>query len=286
MNINWYPGHMAKARRLIEENLKTVDMAAELVDARIPSASRNPDIDRILAGSSKPRIVILNKSDLADPAQNRRWVEYYESAGCKALLFNSKNKGGKPAFVSAVKEAYKDRIEKNIARGMAGRHIKIMVLGIPNVGKSTLINSLCGVQAAKAEDRPGVTRTKQWVGVGDGIDMLDMPGILWPKLDDREAALLLALTGAIRDEILDTEGLAVKLIEKLRDTYPNMLKARYKIDGELPEDNFEALQLIGKKRGFLVSGGEINTERAATVLLDEFRGCKIGKITLEQAPRG
>ncbi|MGN0989606.1 MAG: ribosome biogenesis GTPase YlqF [Eubacteriales bacterium] len=284
MNINWYPGHMAKAKRLIEENLKSVDMVAELVDARIPASSKNPDIDKLLAASNKPRIMILNKSDIADPAQNKRWVEYYISAGRRAILYNSKTSGGTSVFVRAVKEAYQNKIEQNIARGMAGRHIKIMTLGIPNVGKSTLINNLCGIQAAKAEDRPGVTRTKQWVSVCDGIDMLDMPGILWPKLDDKDAALRLALTGAIRDEILDVETLAVKLIEILRELYPEMLKARYKITQELPEDNYDTLCLIGRKRGFLISGGEIDTERAATVLLDEFRGCKIGKMTLEKAP--
>lgn len=284
MNINWYPGHMAKARRLIEDNLKCVDIVAELVDARIPASSRNPDIDKILAAANKPRIVVLNKSDLADAKQNKLWLGYYASLGYSAILYNSKVAGGTSSFVRAIKEAQKDKLERNIARGMAGKHIKVMTLGIPNVGKSTLINNLCGVQAAKAEDRPGVTRTKQWISVCDGIDMLDMPGILWPKIDDKDAALRLAITGAIRDEILDTETLAMKLIGLLRNTYPAELKARYKISEELPEDDYEALTLIGRKRGFLVSGGEVNTERAAEVLLDEFRSCKIGRITLDKAP--
>lgn len=275
---------MAKARRMIEENLGLVDMSVELVDARIPASSKNPDIEKILSASGKPRLIVLNKSDTADAVMNKKWLEYYKSIGCNAIPYNSKTAGGSFSLVQAVKSVFKERIARDAAKGIVARKIRIMVLGIPNVGKSTFINNICGTNKAKAEDRPGVTRTTQWVSVSDNIDLLDMPGLLWPKIDDQDAALKLALTGAIRDEILDTEELAAKLALLLAKSYRPLLCARYKLPDELPEDGWELLKLIGKKRGFIVSGGETDTERTSTMLLDEFRGCKIGKITLEAPP--
>ena len=284
MNINWYPGHMAKARRMIEESIKSVDMTVELVDARIPLSSRNPDIDRILNASQKPRKIILNKSDLADAAMNKKWMSYYKSQGISTILYNSKTAGGSYALLQAVRNIFKERIERDAAKGIVNRSIKIMVLGIPNVGKSTFINNVSGMNKARAEDRPGITRTKQWVRISDGVDLLDMPGILWPKLEDQNAALRLALIGSIKDEVIDTEELAMKLVGLLARNYKPMLTARYKLPEDLPEDDWELLKLIGKKRGFVISGGEIDTERTSLILLDEFRGCKIGKITLEEPP--
>lgn len=284
MNINWYPGHMAKARRMIEESIGLVDMTVELVDARIPVSSRNPDIDRILNASQKPRMIILNKSDLSDSAMNKKWLAYYKNQGINAILYNSKTAGGSFGLVQAVRSVFKERIARDAAKGIVNRSIKIMVLGIPNVGKSTFINNISGTNKARAEDRPGITRTKQWVRISDGIDLLDMPGILWPKIEDQEAALKLALIGSIKDEVIDTEELAMKLAGLLARNYKPMLTARYKLPEELPEDDWELLKLIGKKRGFVISGGEIDTERTSLILLDEFRGCKIGKITLEEPP--
>lgn len=284
MNINWYPGHMAKARRMIEESLSLVDMTIELVDARIPLSSRNPDIDKILNASQKPRMIILNKSDVADASLNKKWLAYYKAQGLNAMIYNSKTAGGSYPLIQTVRSIFKERIARDEAKGIVNRSIKIMVLGIPNVGKSTFINNISGSNKARAEDRPGVTRTKQWVRITDGVDLLDMPGILWPKLEDQDAALRLALTGAIKDEVIDTEELAMRLAGLLAREYKPMLTARYKLPEELPEDDWELLQLIGKKRGFVVSGGEIDTERTALILLDEFRACKIGKITLEAPP--
>lgn len=276
---------MTKARRMIEDSLKQVDMAVEILDARIPLSSRNPDIAPMLTKANRPGLIVLNKSDLADPAENEKWLEKYRKSGVSAILFNAKTTGAKAnaEFINAVKKAFGEKTEKNAARGMVGRPIKIMVLGIPNAGKSTVINSLCGSKRAKAEDRPGVTRGKQWIST-EGLDILDTPGILWPKIEDIAAAEKLAVTGAIRDEILDSEELAVRLLSILRSCgYSELIKARYKITDELPESDPDLLSLIGKKRGFVVSGGEIDTERAAAVLLDEFRGGKIGRITLDRS---
>ena len=284
MNINWYPGHMAKARRMIEESISLVDMTVELVDARIPVSSRNPDIDKILNASQKPRVIILNKSDLADSSMNKKWLNYYKSQGIHAILYNSKTAGGSYSLLQMIRSIFKERIARDAAKGIVNRSIKIMVLGIPNVGKSTFINNISGTNKARAEDRPGITRTKQWVRISDGVDLLDMPGILWPKLEDQEAALKLALIGSIKDEVLDTEELAMKLVGLLARKYKPMLMTRYKLPEELPEDEWELLQLIGRKRGFVISGGEIDTERTSLILLDEFRACKIGKITLEAPP--
>ncbi len=276
---------MTKARRMIEDSLKQVDMAVEILDARIPLSSRNPDIAPMLAKANRPGMIILNKSDLADPAENEKWLSQYKKSGIPAILFNARATGAKATaeFTAAVKTAYAEKAEKNAARGMVGRAIKIMVLGIPNVGKSTVINCLCGSKRAKAEDRPGVTRGKQWISA-QGLDILDTPGILWPKIDDKSAAEKLAVTGAIRDEILDCEELAVSLLDILKNCgYMPLVVSRYKITEKLPESSLDLLSLIGKKRGFVVSGGHIDTERAASVLLDEFRGGKIGRITLDRS---
>jgi ribosome biogenesis GTPase A len=278
MDINWYPGHMAKTRRMVEDNLKNIDIAVEILDARIPKASKNPDIANLI--SNKPRILVLNKSDLSDPVQNKKWYAYYTQQGYSVVLYNSKSNVGKSIFLQKVNELYKDKNDRNLQRGIINRAIRIMILGIPNVGKSTFINNLSGLKSAKTEDRPGVTRSKQWITLSDGIDLLDTPGILWPRLDDQETAEKLAVTGAIKDDVLDIETLAIKLLSVLASSYPEQPKARYKLN-DLHEDMHELLKMIGKKRGFIVSGGEIDTERTAIILVDEFRACKIGNISLE-----
>lgn len=281
MAINWYPGHMTKTKRMIEQNLKLIDVVVELVDARIPLSSKNPDITRLCG--SKPKSIILNKCDLADKEQNKKWLEYYKANGYSAILFDSKNKKSNSSkiLLEQIRSVCTDKIARDAKRGMSGKNVKIMVLGIPNVGKSTFINCLSGSTRARAEDRPGVTRGKQWISLQNGIDLLDTPGILWPKIEDQTAAEKLAITGAIRDQILDIEGLAMKLLSILKTDYPENLKNRYKLSSPLQEDMFELLCAIGKKRGFVISGGEIDTERTATILLDEFRAGKIGTITLD-----
>ena len=281
MNIQWYPGHMTKTRRQIEADLKQVDAVCEIVDARIPTASRNPDIDAICA--DKPRIVILNRMDLADPDATRRWVAYFRSKGMAAIPTDCKTRKGISDFQPAVRSVLKEKIERNAARGM-NRPVRVMVVGIPNVGKSTLINQISGRKGAKAENRPGVTRGKQWVTVDNGLLLLDTPGILWPKFEDPEVGLTLAYTGAVKDGILDLEELACRLMEVLHRRYPNALRERYAIEAEEGTPGYELLEMAGRKRGFLVSGGEINTERMAKVLLDEYRSGKLGRFTMEEPP--
>lgn len=278
--INWYPGHMTKARRMIEEVLGDIDAVAELVDARVPLASKNPDIERII--SKKPRILILNKSDLASPAETKKWTLYYKKKGYQVVALNSLRLNAE-AFYSAVDEVTKEKAERDARRGIKKRTVKVMLLGIPNVGKSTLINSLSGEKRAKTEDRPGVTRGKQWIALKNGMLLLDMPGILWPKLDNQHAALNLALTGAIKNEVLDMEEIAIKFMGIMRKSYPTELCTRYKLEQPLPEDNRELLLLIGRKRGYIVSGGEVDIERTASTIIDEFRAGKIGRITLDKA---
>lgn len=280
-NINWYPGHMTKARRMVEAMLPNVDCVAELVDARIPLSSKNPDIERIV--KDKPKLLVLNKSDVADPVMNKWWKNYFEEKGCSVLLFDSRvrSEASFTLFENKIKEVCSEVLERRKQRGIVGKSVKIMVLGIPNVGKSTFINNLSGQKAAKAEDRPGVTRGKQWISLRNGIDMLDMPGILWPKLENKYAAQNLAITGAIKDNILDLEGLAMVLLDILKNRYVDFLRERYKLPETLPEDVYELLNLIAAKRGFILSGGRFDTERASIVLLDEFRAGKIGRITLD-----
>ena len=286
--IQWFPGHMAKTRRLIGENLKKVDLVIELLDARIPKSSRNPEIMRLIEG--KPLITLLNKASLADPAETEKWVRYYTGEGHICLPFDCVAKKGVDRLLPAVREVMADKLERYQQKGMSGRKLKAMVVGIPNVGKSSLINLLGGTKKAKVENRPGVTLTPQWVTTNEGIDLMDMPGVLWPRFDDRETGENLAITGAIKDDVVEIETLAVALCHKLRRRYPALLCERYKLDADTVSgdtlDDYDLFCLIGKKRGFLVSGGEINTERTANTLLDEFRAAKIGRITLDTPPKG
>ncbi len=282
MNIQWYPGHMTKTRRLMEADLKLVDAVCEIVDARIPIASRNPDIDSICG--NKPRIIVLNRMDLADPAATKAWVQYFKSKGMAEVPTDCKSRKGISSFVPAVRSVLQEKIQRNAAKGM-NKPLRVMIVGIPNVGKSTLINQISGRKGAKAENRPGVTRGKQWVTVENSLLLLDTPGILWPKFDDPEVGMKLAYTGAVKEDILDIEELAYYLMKLLWTHYPDAVKARYGI--EMPEDapGYELLEAAGRKRGFLLARGEINTERMAKVLLDEYRSGKLGKFTLEMPPK-
>ena len=278
MNIQWYPGHMTKTRRQMEADLKLVDAVCEIVDARIVVSSRNPDIDSICG--NKPRIVILNRLDLADPDATNRWVQYFKNKGMAAVATDCKSRKGIAAFTPAVRQLLQEKIQRDAAKGMS-KALRIMVVGIPNVGKSTLINQISGRKGAKAENRPGVTRGKQWVTVDNGLLLLDTPGILWPKFEDPNVGMMLAYTGAVKDGIMDLEELSSRLMSLLWQRYPEKLKERYGIDCPAETPGWELLQAAGKKRGYLLSRGEIDTERMAKVLLDEFRGGKLGRFTLE-----
>lgn len=281
-SIQWFPGHMAKTRRKIQEDIKLVDVVAELLDARVPQSSSNPVLRDII--QRKPKVVLLNKSDMADPAQTSKWVSYYASQGEKAIPLESKTGKGLGAFYPTVREVLKPQIEAWEKKGMVGRPIRVMVVGIPNVGKSTFINSFAGTTRAKAANKPGVTRGKQWISV-DNFDLMDMPGVLWKKFDSLETASNLAFIGSIRDDILDIEELACGLLSSVRGIYPEQLLARYKLDEsalELPP--YDLLQAIGAKRGMLISGGEVDTERAAKMLVGEFRASKWGRLSLERPP--
>ena len=281
--IQWFPGHMAKTRRAISANLKLVDAVAELIDARAPLSSRNPEIDTLTA--RKPRIVLLNKCDLADANATAAWVNYLKSENVTALAVDCKSGKGLNKLMPTLKATVlRELMEKRERSGMGGAPIRMMILGIPNVGKSSLINRLAGGKRAKVEDRPGVTRTKQWVKLQDNTELLDMPGVLWPKFEDQSAAIRLAFTGAISDDILDIETLAMKLLSYLAESYPQSLTERYKIELDESDDGLALLEKVGRKRGMVVSGGEINTERAAITVLDEFRSGKLGRITLELPP--
>ena len=278
MNIQWYPGHMTKTRRQIEADLKQVDAVCEIVDARIPVSSRNPDIDAICG--SKPRIIVLNRMDLADPNATKKWSAYFKSKGMSVIATDCKTKKGIADFTPAARIACADKLERDAKRGM-NRPLRVMVVGIPNVGKSTLINQISGRKGAKAENRPGVTRGKQWVTVDSGLQLLDTPGILWPKFEDPEVGMMLAYTGAVKEGVIDVEELACRLMELLHKFYPQTLLERYKVEAPEGTPGWELVELAGRKRGYLVSGGEVNTERMSKVLLDEFRGGKLGKFTLE-----
>jgi len=277
MTIHWYPGHMTKTRRMMEDALKQVDAVCEIVDARIPQSSRNPDIDTLAA--SLPRLIVLNRCDQADPNITAKWHAYFESCGFQVLETDCKSGAGTKAFPGAVRTLLADKLARYEEKGQVGRGVRLMIVGIPNVGKSTLINRVSGRKAAKAEDRPGVTRGKQWFTLTKGIEALDTPGILWPKIDDETVGLRLAFTGAIRDEILDIEELAMKLMETLYHTAPRAVEQRYKFAPT--GDGYEDLCTAARKRGFLVSGGDVDTERMAKILLDEYREGKLGRITLE-----
>ena len=281
VDIQWFPGHMAKTRRLMKANLPLVDVVVEITDARVPASSRNPEMKNLVGG--KPRVVVLNKCDMADEALTAEWIEYYRANGVKAIAMDCRSGKGLNKLVPTVKEVMKKELEKRAAKGMEGKPIRIMVVGIPNVGKSSFINRVAGGKRTKVEDRPGVTRGKQWVTLEKGIDLLDMPGVLWPKFDDKTVGEHLAFTGAIKDDILDTELLAMRLADLLNREWHLLLCERYKLTDEETAniEPYDLLSLIGAKRGMKVSGGDVNTERAAAMLLDEFRGGKIGRITLE-----
>lgn len=276
---------MAKTRRLMKESLPSVDILINVLDSRIPLSSKNPEIDTL--AESKPILTLLSKSSLADPEATAKWKGYFKSRGESCLFIDSLTGAGISDIMPAVKEILREKLARYEEKGMAGRNIKAMIVGIPNSGKSSLINRLAGSKKVKVEDRPGVTLTKQWVPTSIGLDLMDMPGVLWPKFEDERIGENLALTGAIRDAILDTETLAVVLCGRLRQLYPRLLKSRYKLtDKDLDVDmqDYEVFEAVGRRRGFLISGGEINYERTATMLLDEFRGAKIGRITLELPP--
>ena len=278
MNIQWYPGHMTKTRRQIEADLKQVDAVCEIVDARIPMSSRNPDIDAICG--SKPRIIVLNRMDLADPTATKRWAAFFKEKGMAVIASDCKSRKGIAEFTPAARLACAEKLERDAKRGM-NRPLRVMVVGIPNVGKSTLINQISGRKGAKAENRPGVTRGKQWVTVDSGLQLLDTPGILWPKFEDPNVGMMLAYTGAVKEGVIDIEELSCRLMELLNKYYPQTLAERYKIDAPEGTPGWQLIEMAGRKRGYLVSGGEVNTERMSKVLLDEFRGGKLGKFTLE-----
>ncbi len=283
-NIQWFPGHMAKTRRLIKANLSLVDAVVEVLDARTPLSSSNPEMESLTAG--KPRIVLLNKSDLADDRATQLWINYYGKKGITAIPVDCKSGKGLKNFLPTIKNKVLSQLmEKRAAHGMTGAAIRLMIVGIPNAGKSSFINKMAGSKRAKVEDRPGVTRSKQWVKIENGVELLDMPGVLWPKFEDQSAAIRLAFTGAISDSILDIETLAMKLLSYLAENYPASLKERYKIDVQPEASGLELLETVGRKRGMMISGGEINTERAAITVLDEFRSGKLGRITLELPER-
>ena len=278
MNIQWYPGHMTKTRRQIEADLKQVDAVCEIVDARIPMSSRNPDIDSICG--SKPRIIVLNRMDLADPNATKKWAAYFKANGMAVITTDCKTRRGIADFTPAARTACAEKLARDAARGM-NRPLRVMVVGIPNVGKSTLINQISGRKGAKAENRPGVTRGKQWVTVDAGLQLLDTPGILWPKFEDPNVGMMLAYTGAVKDGIMDIEELSCRLMELLHKYYPDTLKERYKVEAPTGTPGWELLEMAGRNRGYLMARAEVNLERMAKVLLDEFRGGKLGKFTLE-----
>ena len=279
MNIQWFPGHMTKAQRMIEENLKMVDAVCELLDARIPRSSRNPDIDR-LAGD-KPRLVILNRTDLADPAITARWRRYFESKGLAILETDARTGKGVNGFAPAIRRLLADKIKEYEAKGQVGRPLRVMILGIPNVGKSTFINKVAGRKAAIVGDKPGVTRGKQWINIDAGLDLLDTPGILWPRFDSQEVGEMLAITNAIKADVLDKETLAANFMLRLRQMYPQAIVDRYKFQPDPEMNGFELLEQAAKKRGFLVSRGEYDIERMANTLLGEYHDGKLGRLSLE-----
>lgn len=284
-NIQWFPGHMTKTKRQIQASLKLVDAVAEILDARIPLSSKNPDLQKLI--QNKPKVVLLNKCDMANQTATSRWIDYYASQGITAIAVDCKSGKGLNKFAPAVNNVLSERRERLKAKGMVNPMLRIMIVGIPNVGKSSFINRVAKQNRAKVEDRPGVTRGNQWYSIAKNIEMLDTPGVLWPKFDDKIVGERLAFTGAVKDQILDTELLAVRLLDFLRSLKPADFIARFKLeDIDLDAINsYELLNVIGKKRGMLISGGEINTERAAIMLLDEFRSGKLGRITLEMPER-
>ena len=280
MNIQWFPGHMAKTRRMLSENIKMIDVVIELLDARIPLSSRNPEIDTLLG--TKPRVVLLNKADLADPTATNEWIKYYRNKGISCLTAESKKGEGLNNVKARLREIMADKIEREKQKGRLLRPIKTMVVGIPNVGKSSFINKIAGKATAITGDKPGVTRNKQWIRINEEIELLDTPGILWPKFEDEKVGLNLAFTGAIKDDILDIAEIAMNLMKSLSQIYPEQLSQRYKLDKIEDMTGLELLEAAGKKRGCIISGGEVDYYRISAIVLDEFRGGKIGRITLER----
>ena len=277
--VQWFPGHMAKTRRLIKESLPFVDLVTEIVDARIPMSSSNPELKEMIG--NKPRIVLLNKCDVADEKATARWVEYYKKNGMYAIPVDCRSGKGLNAYLPLVREVLKDKIQRNTEKGMVGKPLRVMVVGIPNTGKSSFINKMAGRNRAKVADKPGVTRSNSWFAVGNGVELLDTPGVLWPKFEDKSVGDKLAFIGSVKDEILDSEVLAMSLIYVLKNGYCDRINERFKITGFEDKEDYEILEMIGRKRGMLISGGEIDTERAAIMLLDEYRGGKLGRLTLD-----
>ena len=277
MNYQWYPGHMTKAKRMMQEDIKLIDLVIELVDARIPLSSRNPDIDEL--GKNKSRLILLNKADLADKSANRAWMTYFEEKGYHVLEIDSRSGAGMKAITALVQEACKEKIERDLKRGIKNRPVRAMVVGIPNVGKSTFINSYAGKACAKTGNKPGVTKGKQWIRLNKNVELLDTPGILWPKFEDQAVGMKLAVIGSINDEILNVDELANQLIRFLMERYPGILSERFHLDAE--ESDMQVLEGIAKVRGCLLKGGEYDYSKAASLLLDDFRKGKLGRLTLE-----
>lgn len=280
--LQWFPGHMKKAQRLIEENLKLVDVVIELLDARIPASSANPMLAEIIKG--KPRMIALNKADLADSRSTKAWLDYFRSQGIVAVAIDSVKGKGMKQLVKAAEDLARPKTEKFVSKGAKARAARCMILGIPNVGKSSLINRLAGAVKAKAANQPGVTRAKQWIKIGSNLDLLDTPGILWPKFEDQTVGLKLAFTGAINDDIYDREQVTALLLASLRQNYPERLVERFKFKGEMPTDGLELLEAVGRKRGCLVKGGIVDLEKAQNIVLNEFRAGKLGLVTLDTVP--
>lgn len=278
--VQWFPGHMAKTRRLIKESLPFVDLVTEIVDARIPLSSSNPELAEMIG--SKPRIVLLNKCDVADEKTTAEWVGYYKKNGMYALPVDCRSGKGLNGYLPLVREVLKDKIKRNTEKGMVGKPLRVMVVGIPNTGKSSFINKMAGRNRAKVADKPGVTRSNSWFAVGSGIELLDTPGVLWPKFDDKTVGDKLAFIGSVKDEVLDSETLALRLINVLKNGYADRITERFKITDFVDKEDYEILEMIGKKRGMLISGGEIDYERASVMLLDEYRGGKLGRLSLEK----
>lgn len=282
MKINWYPGHMAKTKRLMQQDIRQIDLICELLDARIPAASSNPDL-AALAGQKK-RMIVLNRADQADPDKTERWKSYFQRQDLPAVALDSKSGGGYQQLIPQIRQVMADWLARNEQKGLKGRSVRIMACGIPNVGKSSFINRALGRRSAVAEDRPGVTRQKQWFALKGGVELMDTPGMLWPRIDDEQTGLMLAFTGAVNDDILDLEELACELIRALVQAAPGALESRYKIERADPEQPYETLEALARARGFLQARGMCDTERTARALLDEFRSGKLGRITLQDPP--
>ena len=280
MNIQWFPGHMTKARRMIAENIKLIDAVCEIVDARIPYSSRNPDLDDMTSG--KPRLIILNRVDQADPAVTKQWADFFISGGGSVLQTDSKSGKGVGGFPCAVRSLLSDKLERYAAKGQVGRQLRVMIVGVPNVGKSSFINRAAKRKAAVTSDKPGVTRGKQWIKLDNSLELLDTPGVLWPRFEDQTVAENLAFTGAIRDAIIDIETLGANLMSRMMEFYPQSIAERYKVKNDAGANGFDLLAQAAKNRGFLISGGEVDISRMSVILLDEFRGGKLGRITLEK----